>query len=458
MSDRQEYASISVDEGRLDAMLQAEQSHWYAGHQECRRLHDRAKKTQLHGTPTYRVNHFPSAVPIFITEANGARLTDVDGHSYADFSLSGSAALFGHRHPKAVAAMREQLDRALMSDWPTEDHVQVTELMQQKFGLPIWQFSLSAADANRFALRFARIATGRQKILVFNNTYHGSLDETHAVLDGGQVVAPDGVSRNGFDVSSTTVVAEFNDIEATERLLRSREVAAVIVEPAITTRRSIVMPSPDFHRRLREITRATNTLLIVDETQTIVAGPGGFTQEFGLEPDILTMGKWAAGGLPIGMYGMTDAVAQAVAGYDGRVMGSTLAGGALSTHVMKTALSEIITEDSYALMTSAASRYADGVQAVISRLDLPWHVARLGARVAFWFDPAPPASGTISVSDAQAEARAKVHEAFWFFLANRGVLMSGWDCTSLFCPLLEEADVTAHLTLVEQAIEAVVAQ
>lgn len=457
MSSEQALAALSVDPERATTLLQQEQSKWYASHPKCRDLHERAKRTQLHGTPNYRINNFPSAVPIFITRAEGARIHDVDGHSYADFMLAGSAALFGHRHPAAIAALHEQVEKALISDWPSADHVEVTELMAEKFGLPVWQFSLSAADANRFALRFARIATGRQKILVFSNTYHGSLDETHAVLADGKIALPEGVSRNGFDVAATTAVVEFNDIEGAEKILSGGEIAAVIVEPAITTRRTIVMPDPSFHKRLREITRGAGTLLIVDETQTMAAGPGGFTREFGLDPDMLTVGKWIAGGLPVGMYGMTRAVAEAVSGYGGRAMGSTLAGGALSTHVMKTMLREVITEKSYATMKAAAARYGAALNRTIARRNLPWHVTILGARVAFGFDKSPPRSGASHLTAEEVWARSLVHRTLWFFLANRGVLFGGWDCTSLFCPLLEDKDVALHIELIEDAIAQIAA-
>lgn len=454
MGTQEGASAIGVDPERLAAMLDAERDAWRTGHPHSAAMHERAKRSQLNGTPTPRVRNFPPSVPVMMERAQGGRLWDIDGHKYADFHLSGSAALFGHSHPKIVAALHEQVGRGLISDWPCEDQVEVTEAMQRHFRLPYWQFSLSAADANRFALRLARIATGRQQILVFNRTYHGSLDETHAVLTAGGVGVPDGVSRNGFDVAASTRVVRFNDLRGTSDALATEEVAAVLVEPAITTGGPMVMPAPGFHAGLRKMTRDTGTILIVDETQTMAAGPGGFTGEFGLEPDMMTLGKWAAGGLPVGMYGMTARVAERVHHYRGGAMGSTLAAGAFTTHAMRIALNEVITPDCYQVMCAMAGRYEQAVRSLIKRHGLPWHATRLGARVAFGFDPEAPRSLEETLSATEAEARSQVHEAIWLFLANRGVLISGWSCMAIFCPLSEESDVDLLIGLLTQAVDA----
>jgi glutamate-1-semialdehyde 2,1-aminomutase len=445
--------SIGVDPARVAALLEAEREAFISKRPRARALFERAKKSQLNGTPTYRLHHSPPPVPLTFARAQGCHLWDTDGHFYSDFSLSGSAALFGHCHPKIVAAIREQLDLGIISDWPGEDHVAVTEAMQEKFGLPYWQFCLSAADANRFALRLARAATNRQQILVFSEVYHGSLDETHAMATPDGIALPRGVIRNGFDLAESTRAVRFNDIEGVERALSDREVAAVLVEPAVTNHTSIVMPDPGFHGALRKLTRDTDTILIIDETQTIAAGPGGFTREFGLEPDMMTMGKWAAGGLPMGMYGMTEKVAVALRPYSGRVMGSTLAGGALSTHAMRVALTEVMTPENYKIMCRAASRYEQALRSLIAQYRLPWHVIRLGARVAFGFDPEPPRTAEQVRYPKEADARSQLRRAIWHFLANRGVLINIWDCTSVFCPFAEDSDVDLHIDAVRGAIK-----
>ena len=448
---------VGVDPARVASMLASESEAFIAKRPNARALYERAKKSQLNGTPTYRAHHSPPAVPVALKRAAGCHLWDTDGHVYTDFALSGSASLFGHSHPRIVAAIREQLDLGMMSDWPGEDHVAVTEALQAHFGLPYWQFSVSASDANRFALRLARAATGRQRILIFSDVYHGSLDETHAVATSDGIGLPTGVIRNGFDIAETTRAVRFNDVDGVRQALRSGDVAAVLVEPAVTTRRGIVMPDPGFHTELRRLTRDTETILIADETQTIVAGPGGFTREFGLEPDMLTMGKWAAGGLPVGMYGMSQKVADALSSFSGRVMGSTLAGGAVTTHAMRVALNEVITPESYGIMRRAARRYEEAVRSLIVQYSLPWHVVRLGGRVVFGFDPEAPRTVEQVLSVAEADTRWQLNRAIWHFLANRGVLINIWDCTSLFCPFNEDADVDLHIDTVDQAMRALVA-
>lgn len=447
---------LGVSSERVASTLESERREWCARRPKATAHHERATKTQLHGTPTYRVNNFPSPIPILVTQATGGELWDIDGHRYADFSLSGSAALFGHSHPKVTEALRARLATNLVTDWPSEDHVEVTEMMREKFGLPIWQFSLAASDANRFALRLARVATGRQKILIFNNSYHGAIDETHAILIGDEVGLSKGVSRNGFDVSETTEVVQFNDIDGVEHALAAREIAAVLMEPAGTTRTTILMPKPGFHSALREITRETGTILIFDETQTIAAGPGGFAREFGLEPDMITLGKWMAGGLPIGMYGMSNEVAAAVQHYTSGAMSSTLAGGnALIVRAARIFLNEVLTQDTYKIMFELAERYEKGIEAIIIKYGLPWHVIRLGARVAIGFDREAPSNNAQIFSEEEASARGSLNAAMWLFLANRGVLINFRHLTSLFSPMTTDADVKLHIEAIEGAVRAV---
>jgi glutamate-1-semialdehyde 2,1-aminomutase len=217
------------------------------------------------------------------------------------------------------------------------------------------------------------------------------------------------------------------------------------------------MPDPGFHGALRKLTRDTGTILIIDETQTIAAGPGGFTREFGLEPDMMTMGKWAAGGLPMGMYGMSEDIAAALRHYSGRVMGSTLAGGALSTHAMRVALREVITRENYDIMCRSAARYEQAVRSLITQHKLPWHVIRLGARVAFGFDPKPPRTAEQVRYPKEADERSQLRRAVWHFLANRGVLINIWDCTSVFCPFVEDSDVDRHIDAVAAIVKELVA-
>lgn len=446
-----------IDPKRLLALHAREFEAWVAGRPKAKALHERAQRSQLHGTPQHWVDQFPPPFPIVVERAEAAVLHDTDGHRYADLGLCGTAALWGHSNPPLVAALRDQAAKGTVTGWQSEDHVWVTEELARRFGLPYWQFTVSATDANRFALRIARVATGRQKILVFNAAYHGSVDQTHAVISGDGVVPTPGVARNGVDVDETTKVVEFNDLDALEAALAPGDVAAVLAEPAMTNGGGIVWPAEGFHAGLRELTRRHGTLLIVDETQSIPAGPSGCTGLFGLEPDLFTVGKCIAGGIPAGVWGMSEEVAAAAARYT-RVegmpvnhggFGSTLAGGELALRAMRVVLSEIATEESYAEMARLASRYEQSVAETIERHGLPWHVGRLGGRASYAFIPEPPVNAGQLGNHTLGP---RLREAIWLHLANRGVAIGCYGGTAIFSPMTAEADVDLHNDLFAELI------
>ncbi|ONI76231.1 hypothetical protein ALI144C_36805 [Actinosynnema sp. ALI-1.44] len=418
-----------IDPGRLDVMLARERAAWTAARPKAVALRERARRSQLHGTPQHWIHQFPPPVPLVVDRAAGARLYDTDGHEYADFGLAGTAALWGHNHPAVVAAVREQVDRGSVTLWSSEDHVWVTEELHRRFGLPFWQFAVSATDANRFALTLARAATGRRRVVVFNHAYHGSVDESLA----------------------DSVGVEFNDVDALDQALAARDVAAVLAEPVMTNGGAVIHPRPGFHAALRDLTRRTGTLLILDETQTIPAGPGGCTGELGLEPDLITMGKCLAGGIPAGVYGMTDEVAAAATRYtesgDGG-LGSTMASGPLAVRAMRAVLGDVMTDATYAHMKRLAVRYANDVTTVIAKHDLPWHVGRLGGRVSYAFMPEPPHSA----SQMYPPVGVSVREALWLYLANRGIVLNGMSGAALMSPMTVESDVERHGVLFAEAI------
>src|SRR6266513_4819562 len=300
--------------------------------------------------------------PVFAADAQGARFRDVDGHEYVDFCLGDTAAMTGHSPAQTVRAVAEQAARGITLMLPSEDALWVGAELSRRFGLPSWQFALTATDANRFAIRLARAVTGRRKILVFNWCYHGTADETFATLDGGSVVEREGTVGAPVEPSETTRVVEFNDVEALERELQHGDVACVLAEPALTNV-GIVLPEPGFHDALRRATRETGTLLIIDETHTICAGPGGYTAAHGLEPDLLTIGKPIAGGIPAAAYGFSDEVADAVERTvtdevaDVGGIGGTLAANVLSLAAMKATLAEVLTAEAFERMTALGERF-----------------------------------------------------------------------------------------------------
>jgi len=343
---------------------------------------------------------WPGGFPLFVAEARGSRFTDVDGHEYVDFCLGDTGAMSGHAPEATLRAVAEQAARGITTMLPTVDALAVSEVLTRRFGVTRWQFALTATDANRFSIRLARHVTGRPKVLVFNWCYHGSVDETFATLEAGQVVPRRGSLGPPVPLSETTKVVEWNDLDGLEAALGPGDVALVLTEPALTNV-GIVHPERGFHDALRRLTLDTGTLLAIDETHTICCGPGGFTKAHGLEPDVVTIGKPIAGGIPASAYGFTDELADRIAAsieledVDVGGVGGTLAGNALSLAAMRATLDEVLTDEAFGRMIPLAERWTAGVEEAIAETGLPWHVTRLGCRAEYLFGPDPPRNSNI---------------------------------------------------------------
>ena len=384
--------------------------------------------------------------PPFAARAAGASITDVDGHEYVDLCLGDTGAMTGHSPPAVLKVLLDQGQRGLTTMLPTEDSIWVAGELRRRFGLGRWMFMLSATDANRAALRIARQITGRQKILVFSYCYHGSVDETFAVRgpDGG-TVSREGNVGPPVDPAVTTKAIEFNDLRALDAALSDGSVACVLAEPAMTNM-GIILPEPGYHQALRELTRAAGTLLIIDETHTLSAGPGGCTALWSLEPDMVTLGKAIGSGVACGALGVSgDAVdrmlAQVDADYeDTGGIGGTLAGNAVSLAAMRATLGEVLTADAYARMIPLAGRFAAGVEQVISAHGLGWHVTQLGCRAEYRFQASPPGNGT----EAHAAADSELERFYHLHAMNRGVLITPFHNMALMSPVTQEADVDRH--------------
>jgi glutamate-1-semialdehyde 2,1-aminomutase len=336
---------------------------------------------------------------------------------------------------------------------PSEDALWVSQELSRRFGVPSWQFALTATDANRFSIRLARHLTGRPKVIVFNWCYHGTVDETFATLVDGVVGPRSGNLGPPVNPSETTRVVEFNDVEALERELAHGDVAVVLTEPALTNI-GIVHPEPGFHDAMRELTRWHGALLAIDETHTICCGPGGFTAAHGLEPDIVTIGKSIAGGIPAAAYGFSEEVA---ARLEGRIVledvdvggiGGTLAANALSLAVMRATLAEVLTEEAFARMIPLAERWTAGVDAGIAEAGLPWHVSRLGCRAEYLFGADRPRNG----SEAHAAGDGALERYMHLFALNRGILLTPFHNMALMSPATTEADVDRHTEVFREAV------
>jgi len=372
-------------------------------------------------------------------------VSDVDGVEYVDFCLGDTGAMFGHSPPAVMRAVSRQLERGITTMLPNEAAIWVAEELARRFGLTYWQMTLTATDANRFAIRIAREVTGRPKILVFNGCYHGTVDETLVELVDGLVIPVPANVGPPVAPRQTTKVIEFNDVRALEEALAPRDVAAVLAEPAMTNR-GIILPERGFHERLRALTRTYGTLLILDETHTLSEGPRGYTGAHGLRPDMITLGKPVGSGIPAAAFGMTaDIVERSLPklrgpGADESGIGGTLAGNALAAVAMKATLQHMITERAYARMIPLAERFAAGVEEVIDEFAVPWHVVRLGARAEYRFFPTPPRNGAEAHSPGTAALDRLVHR----YMLNRGVLLTPFHNMALVSPYTRRGDVDLH--------------
>lgn len=433
---QQNSATHGINPAVLDRIRAREERDFLDRHPKSTALFHRAREHLPHGVPLHWMAQWGTPHPIYAIRASGARLEDVDGHLYVDFCLGDSAALFGHSPPAVAAAIAEAVtQRGASYMLPTEDGVAVAEALSRRFGLPFWQVAVSATDANRFVLRLARILTGRRKILVFNGKYHGSVDETQAELRDGQVVPQLGIDANGLDLAATTKVVEFNDVEALERALADRDVAAVLAEPHMTNI-GMIPAAEGFHQALRRLTRETGTLLVIDETHTICLGPGGGTAALGLEPDLLVLGKVLAAGIPSAVYGLSAEIGRRMTaltagpGINHYGFGGTLAANALTLRAIRVMLDEVMTEATYAHMTSVAQALEQGIRARIAEFSLPWHVSRMGARVEYLYRPAVPRNG----GEAGAARDDGIELLTHLYFLNRGILMSPFHNMLLASP------------------------
>ncbi len=442
----------TIDRGKLKKLSEREEQRFLAEHPRSAELYARAKNSLLGGVPMNWMKKWAGAFPIFVKHGKGAHFTDVDGREYVDLCLGDTGAMTGHS-PDAVAdAMARRVREGITLMLPTEDSVWVGEELKRRFGLPYWQFALTATDANRFAIRITREVTQRPKILVYNYCYHGTVDETFVSLHDGAVGPRRGNIGPPVNPAETTRVVEFNDLSALEDALKQHDVAALLAEPAMTNV-GIILPEEGYWKAARELTRKYGTLLIADETHTICAGPGGCTREWKLDPDFVVFGKPIGSGIPGSTYGCTEEVAQRISARiqledcDVGGIGGTLAGNALSLAAMRATLEKVLTPSAFEGMIPLAKRFTDGVAVEIKKRGLPWSVQRLGCRAEYMFSTKPPRNGGESAAAADFELERFLH----LYALNRGVLLTPFHNMALMCPETTDADIDLHTKIFAEA-------
>lgn len=448
MTARKEPAAGPLNRRAIEAQLERERERFTKEHPESLRLAQRARHSLLNGVPMNWMTKWATPYPIFGVSGSGCEIVDVDNHRYLDLCLGDTAAFYGHSPETLVEAVTDRVANGVTLMMPTEDAIAVGEALQRHFGLKYWQISMTATDANRFAIRLARAITGRHKILTFNGSYHGSLVETLVELRNGEVVPNADSVGPEFDPVTTTRMVEYNDLDALDRALSHGDVACVLVEPALTNC-GLVLPDENFHDGLRELTRRHGSLLLVDETHTICTAAGGYTRAHKLTPDILTIGKSLAGGIPGAAFGFSEETAARIdkvmdtSGPGIYAVGGTLAGNALSLRALKVTLETLMTDEAFAIMDRTAARIEDGVRQVIGETRLPWSVQRLGACVAYELQPVLPRNG----GEAMASADRLLDSLLHLFFINRGILITPFQGMVLVSPQTTAVHADRHTTV-----------
>ena len=435
-----------INRGNLIALRKIEDQRFLETHKKSGELFAIAKDSMPNGVPMSWMSKWPGAYPVFVAEAKGASFVDVDGNTYIDFCLGDTGSMTGHSPEATVAAIREQVGRGLSVMLPTKDAADVSTELTKRFGVPLWQFTVSATDANRHVIRYSRLITKKSKIIVIDRCYHGSVDETFATLDAsGKTVSREGNIGAPIELDKTTRVVPFNDLDAMKKALQQNDVAAILMEPAMTNV-GIVLPVDGYLKAVEKLAKQFGAKLIIDETHTISVGPGGMTAQLGLQPDFLTIGKAIGGGFPTGAFGMSAEIAKEIKSQveleviDTGGVGGTLAANALSLAAMRATLTKVLTEENFEKMIKLGTRWADGVEKVIEKYKLPWSVNRLGARAEYMFSAKSPTTGREAADAGDFELEQYIH----LRMLNDGFLITPFHNMALISPDTTAADVDAH--------------
>lgn len=426
-------------------------------------LAERAQASLYGGVPMHWMADWSTPCPLFVKSAKDARFIDVDDHEYIDFCLGDTGSMFGHSPDPIARALAQQGNRGLTTMLPGEDAIVCGELLAERFGLPYWQVTATATDANRYVLRWARAITGRNTLLVFDGCYHGTVDDVMVRVEGDETVHRQGLVGQAYDLTQHSRAIPFNDEQALEAALAKGDVCALLCEPAMTNI-GMVLPKAGFMQKCRELTRKYGVLLIMDETHTISTDIGGCTKLWGLDPDFFVMGKPVAGGVPCGVFGCSQAMSDAMKQAKNRInqqsqghghsgMGTTLSANALAMHCMRVNLEEVITPQAYAHMLPLAKTLANGLRQVIAKHDVNWSVTELGARCEFQFCATSPTTG----AEAEAAFHDELQMAIHLYLINRGILITPFHNMTLCSPKTTEADVALLISRLDEALTVLLA-
>ena len=432
-----------ISDAAIDRIAEREAAAFRAANPKSLALAQQGSAHWFQGVPFHWMLDWPSPVPLVAAGAKGAMLMTVDGRTLDDFCLGDTAAMFGHSPAPLAEALAKQAGEGVSYMLPTDKGVELGGMLSAMFGLPRWQVTTTASEANRAVIRWCRGITGRKKILIFNGCYHGAVDDVFVDLKahaaGWEPRVRASLIGQVQDILPTTTVIEFNDAEALERELKKGDIACVLAEPVMTNV-GMVRDAPGYLDTLRRLCTETGTILVFDETHTISSGYGGHSNAYGPKPDMMVIGKSIGGGVPTAVYGFSEEIAGRMAklnasrpsGHSG--IGTTLSANALTITAMHAMVGKVITHEAYSHMLALAQRLVKGIEDVIAAHKLPWHVVNVGARVEFVCAEKPSTNG----SEARAAMNPKLEAAIHLYLANRGILLAPFHNMMLLSPATQE--------------------
>lgn len=443
-----------IDELRIAELMGAEVEMFIQKHPQSREESFTSQTALLGGVPMPWMKRWAGPFPIIADSAAGGSIVDIDGNTYVDFCLGDTGSMTGHANAPISQAIAHQSQRGFTTMLPSADLSWVANHLSDRFGMSKWQFCLSATDANRFSLRLARQLTGKPKIVVNDWCYHGTVDETLVILDrNGETVSRPGAIGPQIHPGLTTIAVPFNDLAAMERALAGGEIACVLMEPALTNI-GIVLPQEGYLEGVRQLTKKYGVIFILDETHTICAGPQGASRLWGVEPDMLVIGKTIGGGIPVAAYGMSAEISRRVEdlmhGHDLDVsgIGGTLSGSALAGAAIRATLTHALRQEDFDIAIPLAMRWSAGVQATIDRHKLPWTVQQLGCRAEYWFADHPQ-----NGAQAAASVNDSLESFMHLYALNRGILLTPFHNMALMTPFHSDSDVDLHTAVFAQCVE-----
>ena len=446
-----------IAESRIAELMKSEVERFIDQHPESQAVADQSHSSLLAGVPMPWMKRWAGPFPVVADRAEGGRIFDIDGNKYVDFCLGDTGSMTGHANAPISQAISLQAQRGFTTMLPSSDISWVANHLAERFRMSKWQFCLSATDANRFSLRIARALSGKPKIVVNDWCYHGTVDETLVILDEeGMTVSRPGAIGPQVDPGATTLAVPFNDLDAMERALATGEVACVLMEPALTNI-GIVLPQPGYLEGVRRLTKQYGVILILDETHTICAGPQGASRLWGIDADMLVIGKTIGGGIPVAAYGMSSEVAVKVEalmhGHDLDVsgIGGTLSGSALAGAAIRATLTHALRQEDFDIAIPLATRWSTGVQAIIDQHGLPWTVQQLGCRAEYWFSEHPQ-NGAQAAASVNDELESFMH----LYALNRGILLTPFHNMALMTPFHSEDDVDLHTSVFSDCVRELV--